>query len=312
MRSAPLALGGAMAISSPWVGHGDHARLGWAMAITLALGGAMAITLALGGAMAITLADRGQKHNHPCTRLARRRRSAGAGGNGHHQAEADRHLTGRHHHHDQREVLPVLAAPHPRERHQRRFAPFSISSRQRRITSGLRRTSTPPAPMQKISAETVRYQPIAMTSGRHHQPPRPGRGRSRSARPRAERLRPGRAQAGGLGHRARVGRKWRRARTTAAHPAPRPRRRRASTTAPTAATSSRIEASSNGNRYLVRNNVPMRRGVPKPGMYGAPLGRPLQAGAQHRDAQLDGQSQREQRTQDRSTSPLASCSPPPM
>ena len=29
------------------------------------------------------------------------------------------------------------------------------------MTSGLRRVSTPAAPMQKISAETTRYQPIA-------------------------------------------------------------------------------------------------------------------------------------------------------
>src|SRR5437764_7329441 len=43
-----------------------------------------------------------------------------------------------------------------------RFAPFSISSRHSRITSGLRRVSTPPAPMQKIIAETTRYQPIAI------------------------------------------------------------------------------------------------------------------------------------------------------
>ena len=39
-----------------------------------------------------------------------------------------------------------------------RFAALSISSRQSRTTSGLRRVSTPPAPMQKISAETIRYQ----------------------------------------------------------------------------------------------------------------------------------------------------------
>src|SRR5438270_7729818 len=41
-----------------------------------------------------------------------------------------------------------------------RFAAFSISSRQSRTTRGLRRVSTPAAPMQKISAETVRYQPM--------------------------------------------------------------------------------------------------------------------------------------------------------
>src|SRR5579864_1869287 len=55
--------------------------------------------------------------------------------------------------------------PHMRANATRaRLAPFSISSRQRRMTRGSRRTSTPPAPMQKISAETTRYQPIATRS----------------------------------------------------------------------------------------------------------------------------------------------------
>jgi len=31
----------------------------------------------------------------------------------HDQPEADRHLAGRDHHHDQREDLAVIAAPHP-------------------------------------------------------------------------------------------------------------------------------------------------------------------------------------------------------
>src|SRR5436309_1225249 len=43
-----------------------------------------------------------------------------------------------------------------------RLPALSMSSRQSRMTSGFRRVSTPPAPMQKISAETVRYQPMAM------------------------------------------------------------------------------------------------------------------------------------------------------
>ena len=38
------------------------------------------------------------------------------------------------------------------------FAALSISSRQSSMTSGLRRVSTPPAPMQNTSAETIRYQ----------------------------------------------------------------------------------------------------------------------------------------------------------
>ena len=41
-----------------------------------------------------------------------------------------------------------------------RFAALSISSRQSRMTSGLRRVRTPAAPMQKTIAETARYQPM--------------------------------------------------------------------------------------------------------------------------------------------------------
>ena len=42
-----------------------------------------------------------------------------------------------------------------------RLPAFSISSRQIRTTSGLRRVSTPAAPMQKISAERTRYQTMS-------------------------------------------------------------------------------------------------------------------------------------------------------
>ena len=41
---------------------------------------------------------------------------------------------------------------------------FSISSRQIRITSGLRRVSTPATPMQKMKAERTRYQAMSMAS----------------------------------------------------------------------------------------------------------------------------------------------------
>src|SRR5690349_17865007 len=44
-----------------------------------------------------------------------------------------------------------------------RFAAFSISSRHSRITSGLRRVSTPPAPIEKTIALTTRNQ--AMFTG---------------------------------------------------------------------------------------------------------------------------------------------------
>ena len=47
-----------------------------------------------------------------------------------------------------------------------RFAALSISSRQSRMTSGLRRVSTPPAPMQKTIADTTRYQPMFTSASR--------------------------------------------------------------------------------------------------------------------------------------------------
>ena len=43
-----------------------------------------------------------------------------------------------------------------------RLPAFSISSRQIRTTSGLRRVSTPAAPMQKISADRTRYQTMSI------------------------------------------------------------------------------------------------------------------------------------------------------
>jgi hypothetical protein len=50
-----------------------------------------------------------------------------------------------------------------------------------------------------------------------------------------------------------------------------PPRRRARTTAPTAATSSRKEAISNGARNFVSSRLPIAAGVPNPGAYGAPF-----------------------------------------
>ena len=77
------------------------------------------------------------------------------------QAEADRDLTGGDDDHDQREDLPS-PLPHIREKPiSARLAAFSISSRQSRITIGLRRTSTPPAPIAKTSALTARYQAMS-------------------------------------------------------------------------------------------------------------------------------------------------------
>ena len=46
-----------------------------------------------------------------------------------------------------------------------RLAAFSISSMQSSSTSGLRRTSTPPAPIEKISAERTRYDSMLIGCG---------------------------------------------------------------------------------------------------------------------------------------------------
>src|SRR3954454_16446541 len=43
-----------------------------------------------------------------------------------------------------------------------RLPAFSISSRQIRITSGLRRVSTPVTPMQKMNADSTRYQAMSI------------------------------------------------------------------------------------------------------------------------------------------------------
>src|SRR4029450_3361745 len=94
------------------------------------------------------------------------------------------------------------------------LAAFSMSSRQSRITSGLRRVSTPAAPIEKISALTTRYQSRLTSrppSARAHQPgaraARDRSGRRPAPRPtrELERLAPARAAAR-LRHRADVGR----------------------------------------------------------------------------------------------------------
>src|SRR6476646_4099991 len=80
-----------------------------------------------------------------------------------------------------------------------RLPALSMSSRQSRITSGLRRVSTPAPPRQKMNAEAIRYQATSMPS------PPPSTvelvvllGLVRDAR--------GQHRADRLGHRARVGR----------------------------------------------------------------------------------------------------------
>ena len=117
-----------------------------------------------------------------------------------------------------------------------RLPALSISSRQSRITSGLRRTSTPPAPIEKTSAETTRYQSMLIGCGG---PP------ASSMRAGARRRR---RVAVALRSRDEVG-----DRELARGPRS-PARRRARMTAPTAATSSSSEATSNASRNLVRNS----------------------------------------------------------
>ena len=123
------------------------------------------------------------------------------------QAEADHDLTRGHDHHDQGEDLAVAVAGMRAKAISARLPAFSISSRQSRITSGLRRVSTPAAPMQKMTAERTTYQVMSI-----------------------------RASSPGSAPRGRAG-------------------ACASTTAPTAATSSRNEAASNGTRNFVQQQL---------------------------------------------------------
>src|SRR5690349_17711883 len=103
--------------------------------------------------------------------------------------------------------------PHMRENAtSARLAALSISSRHSRITSGLRCVSTPADPMQKMIAETARYQPIAISvwssAPRSSPAALAGMGVARGADAldlgRGHRL--GDPRAGGLGHGAGVGR----------------------------------------------------------------------------------------------------------
>src|ERR1700759_1025409 len=81
------------------------------------------------------------------------------------------------------------------------WAAWSISSRHSRIPSGLRCVSPPAAPMQKMIAETLRYQPMAIAL--------PAALARLAVAGAADRLDLGRGRglggprAGGLGHRAR-------------------------------------------------------------------------------------------------------------
>ena len=141
------------------------------------------------------------------------------------------------------------------------LAALSMSSRQSRITSGLRRVSTPAAPIEKISALTTRYQsrltsrPRGLTAPVRAGSPPPGPSSSGSRElcpPTASAIVP--TPGGSLKSMTA---------TRSASSAPMPPRRRARTTAPTAAMSSRNDATSKGSRNFVSSSSPMRSGLPK-------------------------------------------------
>src|ERR1700761_1167710 len=196
---------------------------------------------------------------------------------GHDQSQSDRHLAGGDDHHDQGEDLPGLAAPHAGERDQSQVG---------RVEHQLQAQEDD----QRVGADEHANRANGEDDGRDGQVPADGHYQPPSVCPSP------RWGAGWLP----IGSRWfsysgcetvppppsmpvvscivpvyagRWMRIAASSPpaASRPRRRRASTTAPIAATISSSEATSNGNRYVVRNSVPMCFGVPKPKMYGAPL-----------------------------------------
>src|SRR5579862_3838928 len=190
---------------------------------------------------------------------------------GHDQTEPDRHLTGRHHHHDEREDLPVLASPHACERDQ-----GEVGAVQHQLQAEQEDERVAPGEdAAGPDAEDDRRDGQIPTDGHYQPPSRDGDGAGApSGEPRPAPL----STAGSLGSAGptripvlsaivpvQTGRGAPTPSSWSSPPRPSsPRRRRASTIAPTAATMSRIEASSNGNRYLVRNSVPMCFGVPNP------------------------------------------------
>ena len=220
----------------------------------------------------------------PAAPAARRRRSAGAGGTSRRSGRG-RSLT------SQAATTITISAkiwpsPLPCMRAKAtsaRLAALSISSRQSRITSGLRRDEHAAGADRRRSArETTRYQLDAHRHSAGAAGRRP-RAESGSAGPR----RPADASAivpmpaAADVHRPRrvgVG-------------SPRPPRRRARMTAPTAAISSRNEATSKAQQELRQQQLAdLRRACRSPRRTAGALGvERLQAGAEHRDQQLDEQ-----------------------
>ena len=225
---------------------------------------------------------------------ARRRRSAGGGGTSRRSGRG--RPSPRRRRRPSRSIAKIWPSPLPVMREKAisaRLAALSISSRQSRITSGLRRVSTPPAPMQKISAETTRYQPMltqrSAGSPVSAAPAAPGVGRSSA--PTASAIVPVHGERGvmqcaasalGVVERRPARRGGARAR---------PRRR------PRSAAGTRRPRT--GSRNFVSSSSPIAPGEPKPGTYGAPsvsiAFRPEPSIA---IAQLDEQRDRERRRRD--------------
>ena len=164
-----------------------------------------------------------------------------------------------------------------------RLPAFSISSSESSTTSGLRRVSTPVAPMQKRNAERTTNQ-LMFT----RRASRLSRGRSvfscvswsgdwstvgspgPSAVPPGMRVGMSSPSDDGPPVPCGIGAWPARSGSSSPPSSSRPRLRRASTTAPTAATSSRNDAASNASRKRSSSSRPISPGEPKPGPTFAP------------------------------------------
>ena len=114
----------------------------------------------------------------------------------HDDAEADHDLGGGHDQHEEHGRLAVdVVRAAPAKVTKVRFTALSISSMHMNITSGLRRTRSPTAPMENSSADSSRYQ--VGVDGGDHEPAPPARGRSRVRARRTWRRRTRRGRAAG-------------------------------------------------------------------------------------------------------------------
>ena len=144
-----------------------------------------------------------------------------------------------------------------------RFAALSISSRQSRITSGLRRVEHAGGADREDQRGDGE-----VPADVHYQPPSVGAARPPALAAAARRVAACAADA--LGHRARAPARARASIDAERGPRRRrrrsPPRRRASTTAPTAAMSSRNDATSNGSRKFVSSSSPICAGRAEAGV----------------------------------------------